>query len=254
MTADSNEWLAPATNSALPNDEVHVWRADLDRPRLELGVLYGMLSRDELERAVRFRFERDRNRFIARRGLLRVILGRYLGLQPRSLRFCYGPNGKPVLEQEFNAADLVFNTSYSQGLAVYGFGRKRKIGIDIEYVRPIPEGDQIAADFFLSEENAVCGGLPSSARPEAFMKCWTLKEAWVKASGEGLAGHLNGVNVSPALSRGARTLNISDAWGRVRWSLRILIPASGYIAALAVEGYGWRLVCCQQSLGPMEPI
>src|SRR5713226_9326224 len=107
MSADNCVWLAPTTNSALPNDEVHVWRADLDRPRLQLRRLYGMLSADEQQRAGRFRFERDGNRFIARRGLLRIILGRYLGVEPGSLRFCYGPNGKPALEKRYGAEGLL---------------------------------------------------------------------------------------------------------------------------------------------------
>ena len=247
MTADDCVWLAPPTNSALPNDEVHVWRADLDRPGLQLRRMYGMLSADEQQRAGRFRFDRDGSRFIARRSLLRIILGRYLGLEPGSLRFCYGPNGKPALEKECSVGGLLFNMSHSQGLAVYGVSRKRKIGVDIEYVRPIPESDQIAGDLFSSEEYAVYRGLPSREKCDAFMKCWTLREACVKASGEGLAGHLSKINVSRALRRGVRVLNIiSDTRAPVLWSLRILTPASGYAAALAVEGCGWRLVCWQQ--------
>ena len=239
-------WLAPQ-DIALASDEVHFWRANLDRSRLQLWWLYGMLSPDEQERSRRFRFERDRSRFIACRGLLRVILGRYLPVKPDSLRFLYGPNGKPGLEKEYNPGDLSFSTSRSQGLAVYGVSRRRQIGVDIEYVRGIPESDQIAADLFSSQEYAVCSGLPSTEKHKAFIRCWTLKEAYVKATGEGLVRPLREVNVSLALRPGAGVLSIrSGTRMPVLWSFQTLSPASGYIAGLAGEGCGWRLVCWQQ--------
>src|SRR5439155_15836563 len=124
--------------------------------------------------------------FIGRRGLLRVILARYLGLHPESLRFCYGNYGKPSLEPECNTGQLSFNMSHSQGLAIYAVSRNREIGIDVERVRPVPESDKIVEEIFPSTEHARLPARRPDQREEAFLDWWTRNEARLKASGDGL--------------------------------------------------------------------
>jgi 4'-phosphopantetheinyl transferase len=231
---------------ALLSDDVHVWCAFLDQPAARAQQLAQTLSADERMRAERFYFERDRKRFIVGRGLLRTILGCYLGIAPNRLQFCYGPRGKPDLAEICGGRKLCFNLSHSQGLALYGITRDRKIGIDLEHIRPISKTEQIAERFFSVRENAVFRALPPSKKQVAFLNCWTRKEAYLKAIGEGLVRSLEQIEVSLAPGEPARLLSIEgDLQSAERWILQELTPALGYVAALVVEGYGWRLKCWQ---------
>jgi 4'-phosphopantetheinyl transferase len=140
--------------------------------------------------------------------------------------------------------ELRFNVSHSHGLALYAVTRRRKIGIDIERVRPISGPEQLAARFFSAGENAELCALPEHVKHEAFFNCWTRKEAYVKARGEGLSLPLNQFDVSLNPGEPARLLRVErDPQEAARWSLQGLTPAPGYVAALAVEGHGWRLAC-----------
>ena len=201
------------------------------------------LSADERVRAERFYFERDRKRFIVGRGLLRTILGRYLDIKPSRLQFCYQSHGKPVLA-EFGAGKLHFNLSHSQGLALYAVTREQEIGIDIEHVRHIPEADEIVKRFFSARENAVFKALPANQKPQAFFNCWTRKEAYLKAIGDGLACPLDRVEVSLTPGEPARLSSIADP-SLDHWTLQELTPACSYVGALAVQGQNWSLSCWQ---------
>jgi 4'-phosphopantetheinyl transferase len=203
-----------------------------------------MLALDEQRRAGRFRFERDRNRFIARRGLLRMILVRYLGLDSESLRFCYGPNGKPSLEPECNPGELSFNMSHSDGLAIYAINRKRKIGVDVERVRPVPENDKIVEDVFPSTKQARLPARHPDQRAEAFLGWWTRNEACVKASGDGLCRWMDSIDDSARDGQPSRSNAAdSDSEEPVGWSFQTLVPAPGYTASVVVEGADCRLAC-----------
>jgi len=197
-------------------------------------------------RAERFYFKRDRKHFIVGRGLLRTILGCYLGIAPNRLQFCYGPRGKPDLAETSGGSKLCFNLSHSQGLALYGVTREREIGIDLEHIRSISQAEQIAERFFSVQENAVFRVLPPSKKQVAFLNCWTRKEAYLKAIGDGLARSLEQIEVSLAPGEPARLLSTEgDPQSAEHWTLQELMPAPGYVAALVVEGYGWRLSCWQ---------
>jgi 4'-phosphopantetheinyl transferase len=239
-------WSSPPAGLALSSDDIHVFCASLDQPALRLQHLAQTLSADEHMRAERFYFEQDRKHFIIARGFLRTILASYVDIEPSRLQFCYGSYGKPVLAETFAKDKLRFNLSHSQGLALYAITREREIGVDIEYVRPIPEAEQIAERFFSARENAVFRALPPSHKPKAFFNCWTRKEAYVKAIGDGLAWPLNQIEVSLAPEQPARLLSIaSDSLSAERWELQELTPAYSYVAALAVEGHNCRLACWQ---------
>ena len=150
MTAD-HAWLLPAADLSLPGDEVHVWRSRLNLPTSQLLHLRQTLTADELGRVARFRFQEVRNRFIAARGLLRTILGRYLGLEPGVLRFSYGPFGRPTLAAPFGLSDhrgRDFNLSHSGDLVLFALTQGRKVGVDLERIDPNVEWEPMAERFF----------------------------------------------------------------------------------------------------------
>jgi 4'-phosphopantetheinyl transferase len=233
-------WQLPSADLSLPRHEVHVWRALLDQPQ-SLNAFLASLAPDEQERAARFLFQKDRERFIAARGLLRAILSRYLNLRPDDLYFGYGAHGKPFLARA-PCGDVRFNVSHSHGLALFAFARERDLGIDVEQMRLEVAGQRIAERFFSACEVAALRGLPAEQHTEAFFNCWTRKEAYMKARGEGLSLPLDQFDVSlapgqpPALLRTAMTASETS-----RWSMIELAPAAGYKAALVVEGRDWQL-------------
>lgn len=246
MTIPKHSWLLAPPNLTLSSDEVHVLRASLDVPTSRVQSMQQTLSANELSRAGRFYFRKDRQRYIVTRGLLRTILSRYLDTEPNQLRFCYGDHGKPTLVATSGQRALSFNLSHSGGLALYAVTCGREIGIDLERVRVDFDYEQIAARFFSPPENAVLGGLPSKIKPEAFFNCWTRKEAYIKARGEGLSLPLDQFDVSVAPAEPAALLNTrGDPHETFRWSLHELKPAPGHVAALAVEGHGWQLASWQ---------
>ena len=240
------EWLPPPADLTLSSDKVHVWRASLEVTASRVQTLQNTLATDELSRAERFYFEKDRKRFVVARGLLRAILSRYLSIEASQLRFCYSPYGKPALATTPGQDTLSFNVSHSHGLALYAVTRGREIGIDLERIHADLECEQIAARFFSPRENAVLRALPTKLKTEAFFNCWTRKEAYIKARGGGLSFPLDQFDVSLAPGEPTTLLNTrGDPQEATRWSLRALTPGPGYVAALAVEGHGWRFKCWQ---------
>lgn len=239
-------WETFPANLPLSKKEVHIWRADLDLQIISIQKFHQTLSTDERARAERFRFEQDRKRFVIGRGILRIIIGRYLNIEPSRLEFCYGKSGKPTLANTFGKETILFNMSDSGRLALYGFTRNHEIGVDIEHIRDIPEMEQIAERFFSDGENAVFHALPNGKKKEAFFNCWTRKEAFIKAKGQGLKLGLNQFEVSLAPGERAALLNINtDNQEASHWSLRDLDPGPGFVAALAVQGHGLQLKCWQ---------
>lgn len=229
-------WLQPPIPLRLGADEVHLWRASLDLPAAAVEGMAGMLSPDEQERAARFRVPQVRARFTAARAILRDILSRYLHCEPSALVFGYRKHGKPFLVPGAEA-DIRFNLSHSHGLALYGICRGREVGIDLERIRQDREHDRLARRFFSPQEVAALQGLPPDERVEAFFHCWTRKEAYLKARGEGLAIPLASFDVSLAPGEAAALLGVAgDSREAERWSILAIQAGPGYAAALAVEG------------------
>lgn len=238
-------WAAPPGRLTLPDDEVHVWRVRLVRTPSQLESLRSLLAPDEVARAARFHFERDRASFIVARGMLRTILAAYLKLTPAQLRFSLSAYGKPALANN-NAPELRFNLSHSHELALYVVTHKREVGIDVEYIRADFAQGEIAEHFFSATEVAALRALPSDERTEGFFNCWTRKEAYIKARGEGLSFPLDRFDVSFTPGEQSTILNVHDASDETaRWSLQGLTPETGYTAAIAVEGHDWNLRCWQ---------
>ncbi len=241
-------WNIPLSSLSLSNRDIHIWQADLDLPTISIQKLNQTLSIDERERAERFHFDQDRKRFIAGRGILRTILGCYLGVEPSLLHFCSGKNGKPRLAHTLGNGTIHFSLSHSEGIVLYGFTRGREIGVDIERVRDIPEMDQIAEQFFSVKENDIFRSLPENKKKGAFFNCWTRKEAFIKAIGDGFSRPLDKFDVSLVPGEPARLLSIEgDSKEASRWSIQDLKPPSGFAAAFAVEGQTWRLHCWEWS-------
>jgi 4'-phosphopantetheinyl transferase len=242
-------WPPAPGKPVLMDGEVHVWGAPLEQERASVDAFFRTLSPDERERAGRFYFERDRRHFIVGRGVLRNILGRYLDLEPQALVFSYGPKGKPSLAQELvkaapPAVDLRFNLSHSGGLALYAFTYGRDLGVDIEQLRALEDAERIASRFFAAGEVRVFGALPTPLRMQGFFNCWTRKEAYIKATGEGLSMPLDCFEVSLIPGEPARFLRVEgEPAAALRWFLRELDPASGYVAAVCVERQDWTLQC-----------
>jgi 4'-phosphopantetheinyl transferase len=224
----------------LPDDEVHVWRARLDRPRPELDSLRRTLSVDEEARAARFVFERDRSRYIVGRGLLRSLLSLYVGLAPDQFQFTYSSFQKPALIQ----AGPCFNVSHSGHIALFAFSSRCEVGVDLELDGADFASERIAESFFSPAEVALLRSLPSGEQPRAFLECWTRKEAFIKARGDGLSLPLDSFDVS--FGRGAPAAVLRTAWSALepaRWRMQdVSEPEDGYIAALALRSEGWRAI------------
>jgi 4'-phosphopantetheinyl transferase len=248
MTSLDHLWLPSPAGLAPSSAEVHVWRASLNPEPSSIPRLQHTLSADELQRAARFHFPRDRRRFTVARGVLRDILGRCLGVPPSELEFRYSAYGKPALADGFDAAGVRFNISHSHEMALFAVTCDREIGVDIEYLGREVRGEDIAERFFSVHERTVLRALPAAAKHQAFLNCWTRKEAYIKAHGEGLSLPLDQFDVSLAPGEPAALLATrGDPREAQRWSLRALDPGPDYVAALAVEGQGWELTCWQWS-------
>ncbi|MGA2604135.1 MAG: 4'-phosphopantetheinyl transferase superfamily protein [Verrucomicrobiia bacterium] len=246
ITTPVPPWRAPPETLVLGDDEIHVWRATLDQTPSQIQGFLHNLAADEQAKAERFYFERDREHFIAARGVLRAILGGYLNRAPESLSFCYSSHGKPALAGESDGEPIRFNVSHSYGVALYAITRGREVGIDLERIRFDLAVAEIAERFFSRREVAMLRTLPTEAQRQAFFRCWTRKEAYIKARGEGLSLPLDQFDVSLAPGEPAAVLGTQrDPSEAARWSLQELTLAPGYVAALAVEGHGWRLSCWQ---------
>lgn len=228
--------------------EVHVWCIELDLPEGEVRRLARMLSPAEQLRANRFYFEHDRRRFIASHGLLRVILASYLDLQPAQLEFSFGVRGKPALTNTFAGRRLCFNMSHSNAAAICAISCNRAVGVDLEHLRLLPDMVQLAQRFFSPREYERMQSFDPALQAAFFFQLWTCKEAYLKATGEGLAG-LEQVEIELSYRDHFMPVGLHAGYRDVqRWSLRSLSPPSGHTAALAVEGTDLDLIQRQWKL------
>jgi 4'-phosphopantetheinyl transferase len=236
---DPSVWLSPPTHPRANRDEVHVWRVSLDQ--LQAPKFVALLDDDERMRAARFRFPEHRNRFTVARGALRTILGRYLELEPAALEFSFGRYGKPALTEGFTNHTINFNLSHSGEFMLLAVTSGREVGIDIELVNQEFATTEVAERFFSHREILSLRSQATQLQTEGFFNCWTRKEAYIKARGEGLSLPLDQFDVSLEPSSAALLANRISPREVSRWSLQELHPAHGYCAAVAVEGFSWSL-------------
>jgi 4'-phosphopantetheinyl transferase len=236
-------WETSAPQWQLPEDEVHVWHVPFDEPPEERTVkLVSLLSPRERERAARFYRRREQNRFLVSRATLRRILGHYQDVAPSSLRIALNAHGKPELD---GSEMLSFNLSHSGNLALIAVTRNRALGVDVEQLRTGVDVERLAARFFSPAEARQLASLAGpEEQVEAFFRCWTRKEAYIKGQGVGLSLGLQSFDVTLAPGQSARIVATRpDAAEAGDWQLRDLQPAPGYAAALAVKGWDWTLRC-----------
>jgi 4'-phosphopantetheinyl transferase len=228
---------APSHFTPPPIPEVHVWASSLEVAPETLHSLSALVSPSEQERAAQFRFEQHRNRFVVGRGILRTILGWYLQIDPRALDFAYGENGKPSLAGSLASSGLHFNLAHCQDLALIAVTIAGPLGIDVEQVRLPPDAEQLLARFFSARENVEYGQLTHDQKPAAFFRLWTRKEAWLKATGEGIGSLV--APVHSTLSSAGEGVYVNA----VSWTVYDLTPASGFAAALAVAAAEAKVIC-----------
>lgn len=233
----------PAGGPTPPREgEIHVWTVPLDPPAQQVARLEPLLAADERARADRFRFHRHRRRYVVGRGVLRTLLGRYLGHDPAAIVFRYGPNEKPYLDTPRGPAggpELHFNLSNSSELAVVAVTVATEVGADVERLREMPDALSISERFFSTAERQVLAAVDDAERDRAFFHCWTRKEAYLKAVGTGITVPLDRFDVTLAPGEPPRMLAMEgDAERAASWSLFHLEPAAGYLGAVAIDGGG----------------
>ena len=225
------------TQKAIPlrGGEAHVWEIPLVALEGDFSEYRKLLSPDERTRASRFHFEKDSRKFTIARGSLRSILGSYTGIAASDLRFVCGEHGKPALTDDRD--DLRFNVSHSGELAMIAIARGQEVGVDVEAISEDVETDKLAERFFSARERAAIRALPSKQRVAAFYRCWTCKEAFLKAQGVGLFRGLGSFDVEVNPNASAHLLSTRpDTDECNRWSLHEIKAATGYAAAIAIEG------------------
>lgn len=232
---DAMTWEPPGSElAALAGADVHIWRWTLHKPSQEVHALKRLLSADEATRAERFYFPRHHDAFIVARAGLRTTLARYLQTPPEAISFCYGDAGKPDLSLELAGRELAFNLSHSGDWAVLAIAQRGPIGIDIERVRTMNDAPGMARRYFAAAEIAVWRSLAADEQLPAFFRCWTRKEAYLKALGDGLRAPLDRFVVSFAPGETTRLVEPSPHDELRNWSIEDLDVAPGYTAAVVL--------------------
>lgn len=242
MIIHEHHWLPGPGALQLIGAEIHLWRAVLDQPAQIISEMRPLLSPDEQHKAQRFRRARDQQRYITGRALLRLILSRYLDMSPDRIAFVYGPHGKPMLADCGANSSLRFNLAHAEHLAIYAIARHQELGVDLEYMNPQIDVARLARRGLSPRELVLAQTLPMAQQTEYFYRCWTRKEAFVKASGTGLSGPLDRLEIPPALHA---PVTFSDPTQPASgpWTILEYTPASQFVAALVASGTACDLAC-----------
>ena len=246
-------WSAPSVVPSLGPSEIHLWRADLSVARgPQQPLLSGLLDDHERERARRFRMDLHREWFIARRAILRTMLGHYVGTTPAEICFEHNQWGKPRLAGDAEAGiDHCFNLSHSHGHVLIAVTRGREVGVDLERIVAERADPDVARRFFAPGELAALRQLTGESWLLGFFDCWTRKEAYVKAMGQGLSIPLDRFEVSIAADRPA-LLSVDGSRASKRWCMKGVRPWNGFVGALATEGESSPLSFRLLSLGDVS--
>jgi 4'-phosphopantetheinyl transferase len=242
LSAPPAPWASPPPKLALHGGQVHVWRVDLALPEPTVDRLRDLLSPEEAARAERFRFPADRRRFLVAHAALRSILAASVGADPRQLALAAADGGKLFLAGPAGAGPVRFNLSHSGDLALVAVSQDREVGVDLEDQHGARDFEGIAGRYFSEVERRALERMAPDQRRAAFLRGWVLKEAYLKACGDGLRRPLTDFDVTLDEAEPPRLLAVRDRPGDVaRWTFRYLHPHPEFVAALAVEGAGWRL-------------
>ncbi|MEM7534514.1 MAG: 4'-phosphopantetheinyl transferase superfamily protein [Chloroflexota bacterium] len=228
-------WTQPPGDGSYPalrGQDVHMWRIEIDQAKHHYDRFYALLAEDEKERAGRFYFEKDRRCYVTARGILRTLLGHYLQRAPAHIHFDYTDHGKPFVAD----SPIEFNISHSANMILAAFTHDRIIGVDVEYMRPTVECDDIVSHFFSAKEIATYRALPDGIRRLAFFECWTRKEACLKAWGSGLSYPLAKFDVTLAPDALPELQHVVDEPDEPRrWSMHRLECGEGYAGTVLIE-------------------
>jgi 4'-phosphopantetheinyl transferase len=214
--------------------QVHWFPTDL--PEARLDELAPLLAEDERARADRFRLPRDRNRYVAARGQLRILLASCLDRVPSAVAIEVGPDGKPEVRSVPGSERLQFNLSHSDGVGVLAIAIEDELGIDVERIRALPDASAIAERFFAAGEILALRAAADEERSETFFRYWTRKEAVVKSFGRGLSLPLHGFELSPDGLAPEQVMFRGEDPSSARWVLPLTPPYPGFVAALATAG------------------
>jgi 4'-phosphopantetheinyl transferase len=231
-------WQQMQTPPVLLDKVVHVWCANLRTAPKRLNDSWNLLLDDEKNKANKFISVQAKENFIISRGILRLLLSKYIGIVPEKLVFKQGEYGKPYALLDTDQLPIQFNISHSKDLALFAFTLDSQLGIDIEYIQKDFSYEEIAPQFFSKQENAVLFSLPKEQKLEAFFTCWTRKEAFIKAIGEGLSFPLDKFDVDITTNAENKPLPVyihNERAANKTCSLYALYPARDYVAALATE-------------------
>jgi 4'-phosphopantetheinyl transferase len=236
MVADTQIWRPSPPRVRLEASMIHVWRAKyVDRPHRPEGFT-ASLSAEEKARADRFVRASDRDRFIFAHGMLRSILARYTGCRPRQIVLKTNAYGKPALAGPTGPGGLRFNLAHSGDMVLVALGRDDDVGVDVEFMRSMPDLHQMISRCFSQEEQRYFGHLPAARVERTFFEYWTLKEAYLKGIGRGLSYPLEAVHIEEDRQRAD-----SGEWYTATpdkgppWQCLLLSPAPDYAGALAAE-------------------
>ncbi len=221
-----NEDLAPSLSSGI----IYIWLIEIDGQPSDVNSLEKLLSREEMDRSTRYRFEQDRLRFVIRRGILRQLLSRYTEIKPSDIEYSINPHGKPSLLHH----QLLFSVSHSQDRIAYALSKDQEIGVDIEQVRPMPDLAQLAKTWFSLEECAKLFSVDPSQQLESFYHIWTQKEAFIKAIGEGLTYPLMDFSVAADPHHPGRLLSMKSN-DPSQWNMLSYVPEPGWRMAVCVH-------------------
>ncbi len=241
MRAVENRLGQMGTKVKLNRDELHVWLASTEIGSQRLGELERTLSADEIARAGRFHFERDRKNFVGRRGILRAVLASYLETRPSALRFLYNKFGKPRLADSREVRNLSFNLSHSNEVILIAVAIDRDVGVDVELIDNSVPSEEVAKRFFSVNEIAALEAMPQPLRLAGFFGCWARKEAYIKARGMGLSISLDSFDVSLIQGETATLVGTENSSDRSNWKIENLNIDSRYAAAVAAAGHDWNV-------------
>ncbi len=228
---------SPELNSLeIVPDEIHIWCASLKLWEPYVNILEKKLSAHEQERANKFIFEMGKNRFIAGRYVLRMLIGSYLSMPTESVRFLYGAQGKPAIDPLINGKKLCFNLSHSREMAVYIFALNRSVGIDLEYTQKLYKGQSIIERWFTEREQTIYSGLPEGEKKSYFYRAWTMKEAYLKGFGGGLAIPLDQIElVDNNQIECSEKYQFKDQLEGSNWHLSTFIPCKDFLGTYAIR-------------------
>ncbi len=225
-------WKDAPKNLKINAKEIHLWKTNLEQSSINIEESFDILNEEEKIKAKKFRFEKHQKRFAFTRSNLKRILSCYLSISPQEINFQYNAYGKPQLLDNINTIDLQFNISHSEEIAIYGITCHNLIGVDVEYIRPMPEAENLAKRFFSRKEFEQISRLSSPEKTREFFRFWTAKEAYLKAIGKGISGGLEKVELSTHEPRVFINLPESNT---ITYSLFYLTPDDNYLAAIAFE-------------------